>query len=336
MTGKGPDAVEGRRRVPTNVVVAAAVALATFVGAQAFLGGRPQEPSGSVAAARPGSEDGVPVADHRWDEGWERTVESLAPVDLLTVPGQEVPPAPKQEGDASASAGSAPAKDVPRTATVVKPTLPGRGDPTTAAARSERAGASRSSRPSSPPAAQAAVVACRDGEVMGLRRQDGGGIYICAGGAPVGLSNWNLVGGPRTTDRGVTAADLAGMRRYPEDGTLVSVLVDPASGSPEKQYYVFAGGAPIGVTPGFRSSALGARPDVLIGRSAIERADGAGAWSHVRRYPAEGTLLRAGSRHYRVGRDGVVTTTSRRTGATRVDPAAITNRGGPAPWDHLR
>ena len=171
-----------------------------------------------------------------------------------------------------------------------------------------------------------------DGTVVSVAA---GYVYRFAGGAPIYVSNFAAIGNVQPTvvidQAAIDNADQASpwnhVRRYPADGTVVSV----AAG----YVYRFAGGAPIYVS---NFAAIGnVQPTVVIDQTAIDNADQASPWNHVRWYPADGTKLRAGATgsYFNVV-SGSPTQTSVASGATIVDPAAIANRGAGGVWSHLR
>lgn len=155
----------------------------------------------------------------------------------------------------------------------------------------------------------------------------GGHIYRIAGGAPVYVSNWNAVGGPQPA---TAVADLGVFRRYPADGTLVN-----AGGF----VYRFAGGAPIYVSTW--SAIGGSQPSITVDLAALHQAGGAAPWNHVRMHPADGTFVIAGIHVYRFAGGAPIyvsdwAAVGGQQPATRVDPAALANGSGPAPWNHVR
>ncbi|MDF2994090.1 MAG: hypothetical protein K0S37_4604, partial [Microbacterium sp.] len=122
------------------------------------------------------------------------------------------------------------------------------------------------------------------------------------------------------------------LRRYPADGTLVS------SGATGEVFRV-AGGAPLYVSSW--DAVGGPQPAVTIDHAAIDNADGAAPWDHLRRYPADGTFLTtvAGQAYRVVGRAALPLGSWAAVGgvqpSTLIDGAAIARSGSPAPWNHL-
>jgi surface antigen len=155
-----------------------------------------------------------------------------------------------------------------------------------------------------------------------------GGTYRVVGGAPVYVSGWASFGGPHpvlSIDRG----RFDRLRPYPANGTFVT-----AGGHP----YRIAGGAPIAIGSWARIG--GRRSAVRIDPAALANAGGPGRWSHLRRLPRNGTILRAGpsGRLYSV-RGGVprpIPALPPGHAAVVVDPAALANAGGPGKWRFLR
>ena len=158
-----------------------------------------------------------------------------------------------------------------------------------------------------------------------------GETYVVAGGAPVFVPRGPLdVEDPVTVDQ--VAIDEAGV-----GGPLNALNDKPADGVIVKagrgEHYVFAGGAPIHVSESWVKS-LRPKPTVTtVAREAIHLAGGLGRWSHVRDYPADGTLLKVGADVYRVERGVPVPDYGVR--GVPIDQAAIDNAGGEGPWSHL-
>jgi surface antigen len=155
-----------------------------------------------------------------------------------------------------------------------------------------------------------------------------GGSYRLIGGAPIPVNRWSSFGGHHPVLL-IGRARFGRLRGYPADGTFVT-----ADGHP----YRIAGGAPIAIGSWAR---LGGHPRATrIDSLALDRAGGTGRWSHLRRYPRNGTIIRAGAggplyatrggAPHRIsglppGRQPVV-----------VDPVAIENAGKPGIWRFLR
>jgi hypothetical protein len=151
------------------------------------------------------------------------------------------------------------------------------------------------------------------------------GVFEMAGGAPLHVSNWQDVGGPRPTVD-ITAARFASLAQYPADGTLLCA---------QHLVYVVAGGAPEYV--GSWAAIGGPRLCVAVDPAVIANADDPAPWDHLHRYPADGTVLEAGpdGRTY-VVKAGVATYAAAAPGPrVVVDPATIVHEGQQAPWDHL-
>ncbi|TFD06104.1 CHAP domain-containing protein [Cryobacterium sandaracinum] len=114
----------------------------------------------------------------------------------------------------------------------------------------------------------------------------GGHVYRIVGGAPVYVSDWAVFGGPQPL---ITLSDgqWAKLPQHPADGTFVL-------SKPSGEVYRIAGGAPIYVSTWATHG--GQQPTVAIGGDTIRNAgapDAAGRWSHLRRYPADGTFITA-------------------------------------------
>ncbi len=178
-------------------------------------------------------------------------------------------------------------------------------------------------------------------------------VYELIAGAPVFVSSWAAVGGVHAyadVDGLTVAAALAG-RDLSTRGSLAGHITDGTRVLPrfvrtaDGRVYSLAGGAPIYVSSWAVYS--GRRPTLPIDAAAIAHA-GSGAWTVVRRYPADFTQLAA------IGRPGQQVTTFVVSGGApvyvpttknmaegfldmvRVDARAIELAGGPAPYDRLR
>jgi hypothetical protein len=158
-----------------------------------------------------------------------------------------------------------------------------------------------------------------------------GDTYVVAGGAPVFVPRGTLdvkdsvTVDPVAIDQAGTGGPLDHLNHKPADGTIVR--------TPGGERYVFAGGAPIHVSDSW-FKALRPRPTVTtVAQEALDLAGGLRAWSHVRDFPADGTLLKAGADVYQVERGVPVPYYGVR--GVPVDPAAIDNAGGAGPWSHL-
>lgn len=133
-----------------------------------------------------------------------------------------------------------------------------------------------------------------DGTLLGA---SGGGVFIVAGGAPLYLSNWAAIGGPKPSVR-IDQWDIdhagdhpaAHLRPYPADGTLVGT-------SGDGRVYVIAGGAPLYVS---NWNAIGGpRPVTGIDQWDVVHTDN--PLAHLRQYPADGTFINTSTgRVYRV------------------------------------
>ncbi|MEH6380392.1 MAG: CHAP domain-containing protein [Dietzia cercidiphylli] len=122
-----------------------------------------------------------------------------------------------------------------------------------------------------------------------------GTVYVIAGGAPIYVASFDHVG----KNKPVINVDLAAihragdsgpwarLRRYPSNGTLIS---GQASGHTEHgTVYVIAGGAPIYVTS-FDHVGKN-QPVTNVSLAAIHNSGGTGVWNHLRRRPADGTVV---------------------------------------------
>ncbi len=162
-------------------------------------------------------------------------------------------------------------------------------------------------------------------------RTPSGETYVVAGGAPVFVPRGTLKVKDAVTvdqvaiDEAGTGGPLNALNHKPADG----VIVKAGRG----EHYVFAGGAPIHVSESWVKS-LRPKPSVTtVAREAIHLAGGLGRWSHVRDYPADGTLLKVGADVYRV--ESGVPVADYGVRGVPIDQAAIDNAGGDGPWSHL-
>ncbi len=174
-----------------------------------------------------------------------------------------------------------------------------------------------------------------------------GAVYVFAGGAPLYVSNWAAIGGPRPTTRvDQFALDQGGndgfpfghVRKNPADGTLVSAAQGAVS--------VFAGGAPLYVTDFANIGGQNGRPVTNVDQAALDQGgNNAFPWGHVRKNPADGTLVSAAQGAVSVFAGGAplyVTDFANIGGqngrpVTNVDQAALDQGGNNAfPWGHVR
>jgi hypothetical protein len=175
----------------------------------------------------------------------------------------------------------------------------------------------------------------------------GGTIYVFAGGAPLYVSDWNHLGGPKPyTTIDSAAIDNAGsggswshVRVTPADGTIVRASGTPTAGA----VYVFAGGAPIYVVDWAHVG--GSRAYTTVDGTALDNAGAGGAWNHVRATPADGTAVyavNAGVSALYVFAGGAPLHVANWTQAcadrpaTFVDTAALDNAGIGGIWNHVR
>ncbi len=116
-----------------------------------------------------------------------------------------------------------------------------------------------------------------------------GFVYRIAGGAPIYVSNWAAVGGPQTATN-LSDAQFNALRQYPADGTLVNTQLG--------YVYRFVGGAPLYISSW--ADIGGDKPSIRVDQAALETF-AAEPWSHVRKTPADGSLVsvRAGGYVYR-------------------------------------
>ena len=122
-----------------------------------------------------------------------------------------------------------------------------------------------------------------------------GTVYVIAGGAPIYVTSFDHVGKNQpVTNVSLAAIHNSGgsgvwnrLRKYPADGTLIS---GQAPGHAEHgTVYVIAGGAPIYVTS-FDHVGKN-QPVTNVSLTSIHNSGGSGMWSHLRKRPADGTLV---------------------------------------------
>jgi surface antigen/uncharacterized protein YbaR (Trm112 family) len=173
----------------------------------------------------------------------------------------------------------------------------------------------------------------RDGTLLAA---SGGGVFIVAGGAPIYLSSWNVVGGAKPTvaiDEWAVANvgnPYSHLRPYPADGTFINSIQDG-------RVYRVAGGAPIYVSTW--SAYGGSQAVVSVDKWALDRPDH--PLAHLRSIPVDGTFIASAQdgRVYRVagGAPLYVSTWSIYGGpqpTTVVDKWATDNPDNP--YAHLR
>ncbi|MEZ5184126.1 MAG: hypothetical protein R2720_00135 [Candidatus Nanopelagicales bacterium] len=153
-----------------------------------------------------------------------------------------------------------------------------------------------------------------------------GETYVVAGGAPVFVPRGTLKTKDAVTVEQTAIDEPDGyLNRQPADGTIVR--------TPDDERYVFAGGAPIHVSDNWWKE-LRPKPSVVtVAQEALDQAGGLNAWSHVRKSPADDTLIKAGADVYRV--EAGVPVPHYGVRGVPIDPAAIDHAGGDGPWSHL-
>ena len=159
----------------------------------------------------------------------------------------------------------------------------------------------------------------------------GGHVYTIAGGAPVYVSTWDGVGGPRSTTA-LSDEEFSSLRTMPADGTLLQ-------GRQTGQVYHVVGGAPLYLST--FDVIGGSRPSVAVDQAALDNAGVGGVWNHLSSRPANGTMVVAYQRGevYRfVGGAPVYVSTFDGLGGWRplpyVDQAAVDFAGSPGVWRH--
>ena len=168
------------------------------------------------------------------------------------------------------------------------------------------------------------------GEGSFINATDNGEVYRVVGGAPIYVSSWNVYGGAQPTTA-QSRAQVNAMRQYPADGTLID-----AGG----HVYRFAGGAPIYVSSW--AAIGGSQSTIKVDPAALDQAGNSSSpWSHIRRYPADGTFVSGAGTVYRIagGAPLAVSTWNVFGGVqptTVIDSAAIDNADGAGRFRYLR
>ena len=169
-----------------------------------------------------------------------------------------------------------------------------------------------------------------------------GEVYRVAGGAPTYVTfNWwkTMNPSPPVTTVSQEAIDQAGqsgawshLSHKPADGTFIS---SPGAPAGRGEVYRIAGGAPIYVSLAWWKTLNPTPSPIVVSQEAIDKASEPGAWSHMRYYPADGTLVSANGDSYEI-KAAVPTRVTPPKGGLPIDPAAITNAGKPGAWSHLK
>jgi surface antigen len=169
-----------------------------------------------------------------------------------------------------------------------------------------------------------------------ISAQPGGQVFRFVGGAPIYISSWNDVGGPKATvavskwtvDRADGAYPANHIRRYPADGSFISA-------QPGGQVFTVVGGAPVYVSSW--EAIGGPKVATAVSKWSVTQAGSSYPGDRLRFYPADGTTVRAGLNGptYQVS-GGIARPTATATASVVIDPAAIAKAGNPYPWDHLR
>ncbi|MFN3600683.1 MAG: hypothetical protein ACK4UY_04750 [Dietzia sp.] len=178
-----------------------------------------------------------------------------------------------------------------------------------------------------------------------------GTVYVIAGGAPIYVTSFDHVGKNKpVTNVSLAAIHNSGgtgvwnrLRKFPANGTLLS---GQAPGHAEHgTVYVIAGGAPIYVTS---FDHVGKNQSVTnVSLAAIHNSGGTGVWNHLRRRPADGTIV-SGQAPGKSGHGTVFTVAGgapicvynwaniggSRT-ATSIDLVATENAGKSGRWQYL-
>jgi hypothetical protein len=96
-----------------------------------------------------------------------------------------------------------------------------------------------------------------------------------------------------------------------------------------------AGGAPIYVSLAWWKTLKPTPSPIVVSQEAIDQADKPGAWSHMRYYPADNTLVSANGDSYLI-KGAVPRRVTPPKGGLPIDPAAIANAGKTGVWSHLK
>ncbi len=166
--------------------------------------------------------------------------------------------------------------------------------------------------------------------------------YEFVGGAPIAVTDWTHLDGPPSApipSLDQTALDDAGqggvfnhVRPFPADGTFVA---GQGAGSAPVSDFVFAGGAPVPITDWTHlgGSDPATPPDgtfpVPVDETALDNAGTGGEFSHVRQYPADGTILESfGTGHVFVVAGGAPLRVS---SLKNIDKSTVALGGSPPP-----
>ena len=175
-----------------------------------------------------------------------------------------------------------------------------------------------------------AVSPPRNGDYV--REAGSAAVYRLAGGAPIYVSSWTAFGGKKPV-KVLTVAQWKTLRAVPVDGTFLSGAVGGA-------VYRVAGGAPIYISSWAQFGSRQAT--TAVDAAVFSHAGLAGAWSHLRARPADGTFISASRPAWCIGSPAVRRSTCPlerirlvRAPTVAVAPDALSHAGLRGPWAHL-
>ncbi len=175
-----------------------------------------------------------------------------------------------------------------------------------------------------------AVSPPRNGDYV--REAGSAAVYRLAGGAPLYVSSWTAVGGKKPV-KVLTVAQWKTLRAVPVDGTFLSGAVGGA-------VYRVAGGAPIYISSWAQFGSRQAT--TAVDAAVFSHAGLAGAWSHLRARPADGTFISASKTGavYRIAGGAPIYVSSWNEFGFRAPTVAVaadvfSHAGLRGPWDHL-
>jgi surface antigen len=165
-----------------------------------------------------------------------------------------------------------------------------------------------------------------------VKVRETGEVYRLVGTAPVYVSTWAAFGGTQPT-HALSTGSLASLPVRPAEGSFIR-------GAQRGEVYRVVGGAPVAVTTW--TAFGGAKPYTTVDQVAINNAGVGGRWNHLRKRPAEGTLMRGAQRGevYRVaGGAPIYVSAWANIGGAKlamtVDQVAIDKAGSAMRFSHL-
>ncbi len=159
-----------------------------------------------------------------------------------------------------------------------------------------------------------------------------GDVYVIVGGAPLYVSTYDAVGGPRPSTT-LTDAEFASLRWTVRDGTILA-------GAQTGEVYRVTGGAPLYLTT--FDAIGGPQPVAWVDQAALDHAGAPGKWSHLRSQPADGTTVTTwpnGEVYRFAGGAPIYVSTFDAIGGwlpmLTVDQAVTDRASGGGRWDHV-